>query len=585
MRSLRLALIGIGLAGLAAGAVSFAIAVTSDHKDVQTGAVVFTPLVGWSFIGTGLFAWWRRPENRFGALMTAVGFVWFLSALTTSDIPGVFAVGGIFSALPYALLLHMLVAFPTGRLETRWERFLIGLGYFDTTVMQLGGILFLNTSDPDVCNGCPANPLLISDQVVVSGIFYVLQSLIGIFGVTAIGILLVRRWRAASPAIRGALGPVLIAGVLTLFLLGLSLLGDITGVPDGTAEDAIDILSSAAMASVPFAFLIGLLHSRLSRAAAVSDLVARLGEAGHRQGLRDALAETLADPSLSLAYWVPEQDRYVDAEGHAVEMPARDGNTACTPIEHEGRVVAMICHDAMLDTEPELIETVASAAGLAVENERLNAELRARVEELRASRARIVQAADEERRRLERDLHDGAQQRLVSLALNLRLAGSKLDGDPPAAKELLEETASELGEATTELRELARGLHPAVLSDRGLRPALEALAGRAPVPVELAEPPAERLPAPVEAASYFVVAEALTNVARYARATHAAVSVNRSNGQVEVEVADDGVGGADPQAGSGLRGLADRVAALDGRLEVVSPRGEGTTIRAVIPCA
>ena len=430
----------------------------------------------------------------------------------------------------------MLVAFPTGRLETRWERFLIGLGYFDTTVMQLGGILFLNTSDPDVCNGCPANPLLISDQVVVSGIFYVLQSLIGIFGVTAIGILLVRRWRAASPAIRGALGPVLIAGVLTLFLLGLSLLGDITGVPDGTAEDVIDILSSAAMASVPFAFLIGLLHSRLSRAAAVSDLVARLGEAGHRQGLRDALAETLADPSLSLAYWVPEQDRYVDAEGHAVEMPARDGNTACTPIEHEGRVVAMICHDAMLDTEPELIETVASAAGLAVENERLNAELRARVEELRASRARIVRAADEERRRLERDLHDGAQQRLVSLALNLRLAGSKLDSDPPAAKELLEETASELGEATTELRELARGLHPAVLSDRGLRPALEALAGRAPVPVELAEPPAERLPAPVEAASYFVVAEALTNVARYARATHAAVSVSRSNGQVEVEV-------------------------------------------------
>ena len=207
MRSLRLALIGIGLAGLAAGAVSFAIAVTSDHKDVQTGAVVFRPLIGWSFIGTGLFAWWRRPQNRFGALMTAVGFVWFLSALTTSDIPGVFVVGGIFSALPYALLLHMLLAFPTGRLETRWERFLVGLGYFDATVMQLGGILFLNTSDPDVCNGCPANPLLISDQVVVSGIFYVLQSLIGIFGVTAIGILLVRRWRAASPAIRGAPRP------------------------------------------------------------------------------------------------------------------------------------------------------------------------------------------------------------------------------------------------------------------------------------------------------------------------------------------------------------------------------------------
>ena len=190
----------------------------------------------------------------------------------------------------------------------------------------------------------------------------------------------------------------------------------------------------------------------------------------------------------------------------------------------------MICHDAALDDEPDLIAAVGAAASLALENERLNVELRARVEELRASRARIVQAADDERRRLERDLHDGAQQRLVSLALNLRLAGPKLDSDPAAAKELLEETASELGEATTELRELARGLHPAVLSDRGLRPALEALAGRAPVPVELAEPPAERLPAAVESASYFVVAEALTNVARYANASQAEVSVSRSNG-------------------------------------------------------
>jgi signal transduction histidine kinase len=336
---------------------------------------------------------------------------------------------------------------------------------------------------------------------------------------------------------------------------------------------------------VPFAFLAGLLRSRLWRAAAVSDLVARLGEADRRQGLRDALADALGDPSLSLAYWVRDQEVYVDVDGHPAELPPLAGDSVCTYVEHSGRPAAVICHDASLDNEPELVQAVGAAASLALENERLNAELRARVEELRASRARIVQAADEERRRLERDLHDGAQQRLVSLALNLRLAGSKLETDPAGAAALLEETASELGEATTELRELARGLHPAVLSDRGLRPALEALAGRAPVPVELGEPPAERLPAAVESASYFVVAEALTNVARYANASHAEVSVSRSNGQVEVEIRDDGVGGADPAAGSGLRGLADRVAALDGRLEVESPRGAGTTIRAVIPCA
>ena len=236
--------------------------------------------------------------------------------------------------------------------------------------------------------------------------------------------------------------------------------------------------------------------------------------------------------------------------------------------------------------ERELFETVGRRRRLALENERLNVELRARVEELRASRARIVEAADEERRRLERDLHDGAQQRLVSLALNLRLASSKLDTDPAAAKELLEETATELADATGELRELARGLHPAVLSDRGLRPG--ARGARRPGAAAGASwrlRRAERLPAAVESASYFVVAEALTNVARYADASRAEVSVSRVNGRVEVEIRDDGIGGADPAAGSGLRGLADRVAALDGRLEVTSPRGAGTVVRAVIPCA
>ncbi len=435
------------------------------------------------------------------------------------------------------------------------------------------------------CNGdCPANPLLISDQPGFSDAIFGLQAVIGVFGLTAIAILLVRRWRAASSTQRRGLGPVLLVGVGTLVLLSLSLLGDVSGWPDGEAENVIDIAGLCLMASVPFAFLAGLMRSHLSRAAAVSDLVARLGEAGRRRGLRDALADGLGDPSLSLAYWVPAQERYVDESGEPVDLDGAD-ERGLTHVDHDGEPVAVIRHSPELAEEPELLQGVAAAAGLALENERLNVELRARVEELRASRARIVEAADSERRRLERDLHDGAQQRLVSLALDLRLAAGKLDADPAAARQLLDAAAGELADATTELRELARGLHPAVLSDRGLRPALEALAGRAPVPVELDETPAERLPAAVESASYFVVAEALTNVARYAQASRAAVTVSRANGRVEVEVTDDGVGGADPEAGSGLRGLADRVAALDGRLEVVSPHGGGTTVRAVIPCA
>jgi signal transduction histidine kinase len=240
-------------------------------------------------------------------------------------------------------------------------------------------------------------------------------------------------------------------------------------------------------------------------------------------------------------------------------------------------------HDVSLGEDPEMLRSVAAAAGLAMENERLQAQLRARVEELRTSRARIVEAGTHERRRLERNLHDGAQQRLVALSLTLRLAQGKLHKDPDGADELLTGAQDELTLALGELRELARGIHPAVLSDRGLGAALEALAGRAPIAVDLADVPAEPLPEPIEAAAYFVIAEALTNVVKYAHASQATVSVSRDNGYAVVEVTDDGIGGADPGRGSGLRGLVDRVSALDGSMELDSPAGAGTRLRAEIP--
>ena len=583
MRSLRTALAGLGIVGLITGVVTLAIVAGSDQPDAPKGAsLALGAVIGWAFIGTGLFAWLRRPDNRIGPLMTAVGFVWFLAALGASETPGVFIVGILFGALSFALLLHMLVAFPSGRLEGKWERFFVGVAYLDTTVIPWIGVLFHQTADHDTyCDGCPANPIMISDQLQFAEFIFGLQSVIGVVGVTGIVVLLVRRWRASSASYRRAIAPVLLAGIATLVLLAISLLGDVSGVPDGDAEDAVDLASLVAFAAIPFAFLFGLLRSRLSRASAVSELVMRLSEEDPRQGLRDALAEALGDPSLSLAYWIPDQERYVDEAGQPVQIPAKEG--VCTHVDRDGQPLAVICHDEDLEDERDLVTAVGAAASIALENERLNAELRARVEELRASRARIVKAGDDERRRLERDLHDGAQQRLVALALNMRLIESKLDKDPAGAKELLRDTAEELSEATTELRELARGLHPAVLSDRGLRPALEALAGRAPLEVEL-ESPEARLPEPIECATYYVVAEALTNVARYAEASHAFVNVDRANGSLTVEVRDDGVGGADPASGSGLRGLADRVAALDGRLEVTSPPGQGTVVRAVIPC-
>jgi signal transduction histidine kinase len=221
---------------------------------------------------------------------------------------------------------------------------------------------------------------------------------------------------------------------------------------------------------------------------------------------------------------------------------------------------------------------------MAEENVRLDAELQARLDELRESRVRILQAGDDARRKLERDLHDGAQQRLVGLALDLRLAREKLDDDPRAAAAMLDEASAELARATAELRELARGIHPAVLSDRGLQAAVELLADRAPLPVRIDASLDGRLPEPVEAAAYFVIAEALTNVVRHSGAQRAEIGVRRDDGRLLVEVSDDGGGGADTE-GSGLRGLADRVAALDGNLEVAGAAGTGTTVRADIPLA
>jgi signal transduction histidine kinase len=300
--------------------------------------------------------------------------------------------------------------------------------------------------------------------------------------------------------------------------------------------------------------------------------------------LRDALRRSLGDPTLSLAYWVSDTRGFVDLNGRPFELPWEGSSQVATMVARDGRCVAALVHDASLRDSPELLEAVTSAAGLALENERLHAELLAHVDDLRESRARIVEAGDAERRRLERNLHDGAQQRLVAMSLHLRLVESRLAKDPKAAAPIVVQVRDELTEALAELRELARGIHPAILTDRGLAPALEAVAARSSVSVRLTVPD-DRLPPTVEAAIYYVVSEALANVAKYAQASSVVVVVAHTDGGAVVAIADDGVGGADPGGGSGLRGLADRVAALDGRFHVESAPNEGTRIHADIPCA
>jgi len=298
--------------------------------------------------------------------------------------------------------------------------------------------------------------------------------------------------------------------------------------------------------------------------------------------VREMLAASLGDHSVTISYWLPERGVFVDEAGRPVSMPEPGSGMTWTAVERDGRRVAAIVHDAALDTSRELVHAAAAASSLAIDNERLKADLRARVEELRVSRLRIVEAADSARRRLERDLHDGAQQQLVGLALELRLLRRRVAD--PDLEATVDELGRRLGVALDELRELARGIHPAILTARGLAPALGALADRVPVAVEQDVAVQDRLPPAVEAAAYFLVAEALTNIAKYARAGHARVAVHRAGPALVVVVSDDGVGGADVSAGSGLRGLQDRVAAVDGTLEIHSPPGGGTHLRATLPC-
>jgi signal transduction histidine kinase len=300
--------------------------------------------------------------------------------------------------------------------------------------------------------------------------------------------------------------------------------------------------------------------------------------------VRELLAESLGDHSVAIAYWLPDREMFVDETGRRVDLPQRASGRTWTTVERDGRPVAAIVHDAALDTTNELVHAAAAAASLAIDNERLKADLRARLEELRVSRLRIVEATDAARRRIERDLHDGAQQQLVALALEIRLLHRRV-ADQPEIAPLVDGLSERLSSALAELRELARGIHPSILTEQGLAPAIGALADRAPVEVRAVVGVDERLSEPVEAAAYFVVAEALTNVVKYAQASAVDVEVRCANGHVLVEVADDGVGGADVAAGSGLRGLEDRLAAVDGRLVIDSPPGSGTRLRARIPVA
>jgi signal transduction histidine kinase len=535
--------------------------------------VGLAPGVAW--LAAGIFAWALRPASPAGPLMTAVGFAYFapgLLSLPREALP--FTLGLLVWALPLAVAAHLYVVFPDGA-KSALERRLITLAYVFAFVPVFVQALFRDPVRDFRCSACPENLLLVEPNPAAADAVVAIGGIVGTLLCVAIAVLLVRRWRAATPAARRVLAPVLGASLITVLLFAPYVALGRAGEP----LSPLGLVAWLASGLMPVAFLLGILRTRLQQGG-VAELVVELGSAPPAGGIRELVARTLGDPSVELAFWRPDAAGYVDAAGRPVVLPEGDSERAVSIIDDDGARLAALVHDRSLLENPRLLEGVAAAARLALENARLQAELRAQLREVRASRGRIVEAGDQERRRIERNLHDGAQQRLLAIRLALRVARKNAGDLEPQ----LAEIDAELGGALEELRTLARGLHPPILSEEGLGPALETLARRAAIPVEIATLTSDRLPPAVETAAYYVVSEGLANAVKHARASHVRIDVTHCEARAVVEIADDGAGGADPR-GSGLRGLRDRVEALDGSITLESAPGHGTRMRAEFPCA
>ena len=578
MRTLQVA---IATAGLVLGVFAYRLL----HDDLDQSVIRSLPAVaiGWSAIASGLIAWRQRPANHLGPLMAAYGLAVLVRPWQYSSDALVFTIGYALGQLNVALFGHTTLAYPTGRITDRLELWLVRAGYTFAVLLPLATLLVYDGSGLHYVPSGPESLLLVRADPELA--HHLEQAFVVIvYGILAACFvaLIVRKLVRATPRMRRILAPLLLAAVLAALRALTEFVFTFVSPTPAFLGD-LYWWQVAGQILLPVALLAGLLRAKLARAH-IGDLLLEL-DTTPPDGIRDALAHHLDDESLELVFWLPERRAYVDAGGATAGLPLPGEGRTVTEIAHDGERVAAIIHDPSLDEEPELVRSAGAAARLALENARLHAEVRAQLVQVQESRRRIVAAGDEQRRRIERDIHDGAQQRLVALALELRATQRRLGGRvDPDVERVLSGAVEELQVAVSELRELARGVHPAILSEEGLAGALESLAARNPLDVTVTGAPPGRLPPEIEAAAYFVACEALANAVKHAEASRVTISVVQEHGNLVVEVVDDGRGGANP-AGTGLRGLADRLEAHGGRLTVASPPGGGTRIVGELPCA
>jgi signal transduction histidine kinase len=522
MRRSRFVLLGAA-AGLAVAAEWSAYQQRHDRLDVADG------VVGFILLGCGVVAWDRRPRSRVGSLMCLTGVAWFAGTIWS---------GMLF--LHRGPLVHLNLSYPRGRL--RWWPAVasVAAAYIASTIVPLAG----------------NHALTIALAVVVASVAGV-----GFLRTTGTA------RRARAPAV-----------VSTLAFAGVLALSAVNGLARWDADRELLWAYDTIVAGVAVVLLVDLLRGRWADAV-VTNLVVDLGTRADTATLGAALRRSLGDNSLELGYWLADEARYVDDAGNPINITLPDAGRVVTNLERAGQPVAVLVHDADVGDDPRLVDDVAAAARLAVSNARLQAATRERLTDLVASRRRIIEAGDAQRQHLERDLREGVQQHILNVATLLAELRANLD-EPCAA--LLDGLDDELAATQRELEDLARGIHPRVLTDHGLNAALTSLTTRYVGPVQLITPTARLSPA-VEAAVYFLCAEALTNVAKHALATRASINIIRADGRIIATIDDDGVGGADERPGAGLRGLADRIEAVGGKLTIRTRDGGGTSVSATIP--
>ncbi|NYD37290.1 ATP-binding protein [Actinomycetospora corticicola] len=551
----------LGALGAAFGVVEAALILQGPPAAAAAG-LPYTA-TAWVYLGAGLAAWSRRPASRVGPLLAAGGSVWLLCGLASTTVPVLVGLGIVVATIPVAILLHVLLAFPSGRLRDGPSRLLVALGYVTTTVLQAPVWLWN-----------PASPFLVADRPDLLLVGRGINSTLAFVVILATAWVLVRRLGAAPPADRPVLAPLFLYGGASL--VAVVVLGNLYRVAR-VDPAVIDWLQVAVLAGAPVAFAAGVLLGGFARTAALEELGEWLGSTERRRGeVGPALARTLGDPSLRLAF--PDDDGgWVDGEGHPVAVPA---GRELVPVELAGRPVGAIVHDPLLQPDPETVRAAGRVVAIAVDRERLTARLLAEQEQLRESRLRLVEAGDRERRRLASDLHDRLQGRLVLLALRA--------GTARAEEADLEAFRRDVDEVAAEVRLIVAGVMPALLIERGLTAAVEEMLARTPLRTSLErsdDADGARLPPSVEGTGFHVVAEAITNTVKYAGATSLEVRLHRRAGLLQLSVRDDGCGGAVAAGGTGLRGLRDRVEALGGRFTVTSPEGQGTTLAVELPCA